>query len=105
MEYEIKSTAEYIECLKDLSKNGIDGYRNEKTNLYYRGEPEDYGKTAGLPGILLTSAKHIIHRRFFHLLFFSLLYLMLSQPIIQICNLLLYFLSLFHFFFNAHLFI
>ena len=51
MECEIKSTAEYIECLKDLSKNGIDGCRNEKTNLYYRGEPEDYGETAGQPGI------------------------------------------------------
>ncbi len=51
MEYEIRSTAEYIECLKDLSKNGIDGYRSEKTNLYYRGEPEDYGETAGQPGI------------------------------------------------------
>lgn len=51
MEYKISSTAEYIECLKGLSKKGIDGYRNEKTSLYYRGEPEDYGETAGQPGI------------------------------------------------------
>lgn len=51
MEYELRSIAEYIDRLKDLSKNGIDGYKNEQTNLYYRGEPEDYGETAGQPGI------------------------------------------------------
>ena len=33
MEYEIKSTAEYIECLKDLSKNGVDGYHDQNTVL------------------------------------------------------------------------
>lgn len=51
MEYEIRSTTEYIDKLKDLSKNGVDGYRDEITNLYYRGEPNDYGKSAGQPSI------------------------------------------------------
>ena len=50
MEYEISSTAEYIECLKDLSKLGIDGCR-DNVRIYFRGEPEDYGETAGQPGI------------------------------------------------------
>ena len=51
MEYEIRSTADYIDCLKDLSKNGVDDYHDVTTNLYYRGEPDDYGETAGQPGI------------------------------------------------------
>lgn len=50
MHYIIHSVAEYIECLKKLSKDGINGYR-ENTQLYFRGEPGDYGDTAGMPGI------------------------------------------------------
>ena len=51
MYYEIHSIAEYLECLKTLSKDGVDGYQNENTRLYFRGEPADYGATAGQPGI------------------------------------------------------
>ena len=51
MQYIIHSIAEYLECLKDLSQNGVDYFRNENFRLYYRGEPEDYGTTAGQPAI------------------------------------------------------
>ncbi len=51
MEYTINSIAEYLECLKEMSSNGVDGYSNEEFRLYYRGEPQDYGETAGQPGI------------------------------------------------------
>lgn len=51
MYYEIHSVAEYLECLKMLSRDGVDGYQNENSRLYFRGEPEDYGETAGQPGI------------------------------------------------------
>ena len=51
MYYEIHSIADYLECLKTLSKDGVDGYQNENTRLYFRGEPADYGVTAGQPGI------------------------------------------------------
>lgn len=51
MEYTILSIAEYLECLKELSVNGVDGYSDGEFRLYYRGEPQDYGATAGQPGI------------------------------------------------------
>lgn len=51
MEYRIHSIAEYLECLKELSANGVDGYSDEEFRLYYRGESQDYGETAGQPGI------------------------------------------------------
>lgn len=51
MYYQIQSIADYIECLKSLSKNGVDGYQNEDTRLYFRGEPGDYGNSAGQPRI------------------------------------------------------
>ena len=50
MEYEIRSIAEYIESLKELTQYGVNGFR-DGTKLYFRGEPMDYGSTAGQPGI------------------------------------------------------
>lgn len=51
MQYIIHSIAEYLECLKELSANGVNGGSMDETRLYFRGEPQDYGKTAGQPGI------------------------------------------------------
>ena len=48
---EIQYIADYLECLKDLSKNGVDGYQDEDTRLYFRGEPDNYGNSAGQPRI------------------------------------------------------
>ena len=48
--YDIYSVADYLEMLKNLSHYGVEGYR-EKVQLYFRGEPDDYGDTAGMPGI------------------------------------------------------
>ena len=50
MSYEIRSIAEYIECLKELTQYGVNGFR-DGAKLYFRGEPMDYGATAGQPGI------------------------------------------------------
>ena len=49
--YEVTSVAKYIDTLKDLTIQGIDGYQNEDTRLYFRGESADYGDSAGQPGI------------------------------------------------------
>ena len=51
MQYTIHSIAEYLECLKDLSAKGVSGSSKAESRLYFRGEPQDYGKTAGQPGI------------------------------------------------------
>jgi len=51
MQYTIHSIAEYLECLKDLSAKGVNGSSKAESRLYFRGEPQDYGKTAGQPGI------------------------------------------------------
>jgi hypothetical protein len=48
--YDIYSVADYLEMLKNFSHYGVEGYR-ENVHLYFRGEPEDYGATAGQPGI------------------------------------------------------
>ena len=46
----IYSIDDYLEALKFFSRYGVDGYR-ENARLYFRGEPDDYGTTAGQPGI------------------------------------------------------
>lgn len=51
MQYVIHSIAEYLDCLKDLSANGINGCSRKNVQLYFRGEPQNYGETAGQPGI------------------------------------------------------
>ena len=48
--YDIYSVADYLEMLKNFSHYGVEGYR-ENVQLYFRGEPDDYGDTAGMPGI------------------------------------------------------
>ena len=48
--YDIYSVADYLEILKTFSHYGLDGCCGD-VQLYFRGEPEDYGATAGLPGI------------------------------------------------------
>lgn len=48
--YDIYSIADYLEVLKTFSHYGVEGYR-EDVQLYFRGEPQDYGKSAGTPGI------------------------------------------------------
>ena len=51
MQYIVHSIAEYLECLKDLSVNGINGFPMEESCLYFRGESKDYGEAAGQPRI------------------------------------------------------
>ena len=48
--YEVYSVADYLEILKNFSRYGLDGCR-DNVQIYFRGEPEDYGETAGQPGI------------------------------------------------------
>ena len=48
--YDIYSVADYLEVLKNFSHYGVEGFR-ENVQLYFRGEPEDYGATAGQPGV------------------------------------------------------
>ena len=48
--YDICSVAEYLEVLKTFLHYGVDGCR-ENVQLYFRGEPDDYGDSAGQPGI------------------------------------------------------
>lgn len=43
---EVRSVAEYIECLKGYQRSGLCGYRPE-VRYYYRGESRDYGATSG----------------------------------------------------------
>ena len=43
---EVRSVAEYIECLKGYQRSGLCGYRPE-VRYYYRGESRDYGRTSG----------------------------------------------------------
>lgn len=43
---EVRSVAEYIECLKGYQRSGLCGYRSE-VRYYYRGESRDYGATSG----------------------------------------------------------
>ena len=49
-DYCIYSVADYIEAIKYFKNGGIRGVR-EGVRLYYRGEPDDYGKSAGTPSI------------------------------------------------------
>ena len=46
----VHSVAEYIEVLK-LLKRDVSRYNRNDCLFYYRGEPHDYGATAGWPGI------------------------------------------------------
>ncbi|MBR6125219.1 FRG domain-containing protein [Candidatus Saccharibacteria bacterium] len=48
--YDIYSIADYLEILKNFSRYGLDGCR-DNVRIYFRGEPEDYGETAGQPRI------------------------------------------------------
>ena len=48
--YDIYSVADYLEVLKNFSHYGVNGFR-ENVQLYFRGESEDYGATAGQPGV------------------------------------------------------
>lgn len=48
--YDIYSVADYLEVLKTFTRYGVEGYR-EDVQLYFRGEPQDYGASAGTPGI------------------------------------------------------
>lgn len=48
--HEVTSVAKYIDVLKDLKKGGVCGHR-ENVRLYFRGEPLDYGNSAGTPNI------------------------------------------------------
>ena len=43
---EVRSVAEYIECLKGCQRSGLCGYRPD-VRYYYRGESRDYGATSG----------------------------------------------------------
>lgn len=43
---EVRSIAEYIECLKGFLRDGWNGCR-EEVRYYYRGESRDYGATSG----------------------------------------------------------
>lgn len=49
--FEVQSIAGYIECLKDIRSECLYGRNDSGIRLYYRGEPNDYGDTAGQPGI------------------------------------------------------
>ena len=48
--HNVYSVADYLEILKNFSRYGLDGCR-DNVQIYFRGEPEDYGETAGQPGI------------------------------------------------------
>lgn len=48
--HDISSIADYLEILKTFSHYGVEGFR-ENVQLYFRGEPDDYGESAGTPGI------------------------------------------------------
>ena len=48
---DIYSVADYIETIKNFKRYGVNGSRSEGFRLYYRGEPADYGETAGIPSI------------------------------------------------------
>lgn len=48
--YDIYSIADYLEMLKTFSHYGVEGFR-ENVQLYFRGEPQDYGESSGTPGI------------------------------------------------------
>ena len=47
---DIYSVADYLEVLKNFLHYGIEGY-HEDVQLYFRGEPQDYGDSAGTPSI------------------------------------------------------
>lgn len=47
--YVANSISKYIECLKKIKANFSES--NKDYEMYYRGEPKDYGDTSGTPGI------------------------------------------------------
>ena len=47
---EANTINDYIDIIRCCTKEGLGGCR-ENARYYYRGEPEDYGDTAGQPGI------------------------------------------------------